>query len=42
MAIKLEAETEKYLVGSFKRFFAKNMDDEIGDRKALSILEFCL
>ncbi len=31
MAIKLEKETEKYLVDSIKRFFAEDMDDEIGD-----------
>ncbi|MEP7060955.1 MAG: DUF2164 domain-containing protein [Betaproteobacteria bacterium] len=42
MAIKLGADTEKYLVGSIKRFFAENMDDDIGDLKALSVLEFCL
>ena len=41
MAIKLEKETEKYLVDSIKRFFAEDMDDEIGDLKAKRILDFC-
>lgn len=42
MAIKLEKETEKYLVGSIKRFFAEDMDDEIGDLKATRFLDFCI
>ena len=40
MAIKLEKETEKYLVGSIKRFFAEDMDHEIGDLKATRVLHF--
>jgi len=42
MPIKLEKETEKYLLGSIKRFFSENMDDEIGDLKAMRILDFCM
>ncbi len=42
MAIKLEKETKKYLVGSIKRFFAEDMDDEIGDLKAARVLDFCI
>lgn len=34
MAIKLEKETEKHLIGSIKRFFAEDMDDEIIVRQA--------
>ena len=40
MAINLEKETEKHLIGSIKRFFAEEMDDEIGDLKAMRVLEF--
>jgi len=42
MAIKLEQDTEKYLLGSIKRFFAEALEDEIGDLKAARVLEFCL
>lgn len=42
MAIKLEKETEKFLVGSIKRFFAEDMDGEIGDLKAARVLDFCI
>ncbi len=42
MAIRLEKETHKQLVLSIKQFFAKHMDDEIGDMKAERVLEFCL
>jgi uncharacterized protein (DUF2164 family) len=40
MAIKLQPETEKYLLGSIKRFFAESMDAEIGDFKASLVLNF--
>lgn len=40
MPIKLEKDTEKYLIESIQRFFAEEMEDEIGDLKALRILEF--
>ncbi len=42
MSIKLTTDSEKYLLGSIKRFFAENMDDEIGDFKAARVLEFCV
>ncbi len=42
MQATLAKDTEKYLIGSIKRFFAENMDDEIGDLKAALVLEFCL
>ena len=42
MAIKLEKNTEKYLVDSIKRFFATELDDEIGDLKATRVLDFCI
>jgi len=42
MPIKLAKDTEKHLTDSIKRFFAEDMDDEIGDLKALRILDFCL
>ena len=40
MAIKLQKDTEKYLVGSIKRFFVEEMDADIGDLKAARVLEF--
>jgi len=42
MAIMLEKEKEKYLLGSIKRFFAEEMDDDIGDLKAMRVLDFCV
>jgi uncharacterized protein (DUF2164 family) len=42
MSIKLQKESEKYLIGSIKRFFAESMDDDIGDLKASLVLEFCV
>jgi uncharacterized protein (DUF2164 family) len=42
MAIKLEKETQKRLVGSIKRFYAEEMEDEIGDLKTMRLLEFFL
>lgn len=42
MSIKLQKESEKYLIGSIKRFFAEKMDDDIGDLKASLVLEFCV
>jgi uncharacterized protein (DUF2164 family) len=42
MSIKLAAETEKYLLASIKRFFVEEMDDDIGDLKAMRVLDFCI
>ena len=42
MAIKLQKDTEKYLVGSIKRFFEQNLDSDIGDLKAAMVLDFCI
>jgi uncharacterized protein (DUF2164 family) len=39
-AMKLDDDTEKYLLGSIKRFFAEELDDEIGDLKAMNVLDF--
>lgn len=40
MTVKLEAETERYLLTSIKRFFAEELDEEIGDLKAMSVLDY--
>jgi uncharacterized protein (DUF2164 family) len=40
--MNIDKETEKYLVGSIKRFFAEEMDEEIGDLKATLVLDFCV
>ena len=42
MAIRQEKESEKYLIGSIKRFFAESMNDDIGDLKASLVLDFCM
>jgi uncharacterized protein (DUF2164 family) len=42
MAIKFPKETEKQLIASIKRYFAENMEDDIGELKATLFLEFCL
>jgi len=42
MSIKLQKDTEAYLLGSIKRFVAENLDAEIGDLKAALFLEFCV
>ena len=42
MAIKLSKEVEKRLVASIKRYFAENMEVEIGDLKAGLLLDYCL
>ena len=42
MSIRLQKDTEKYLLGSIKRFVAENLDADIGDLKASLFLEFCV
>lgn len=42
MAIELPKETQKVLIASIRRYFAENMDEEIGDLKASLLLDFCL
>ncbi len=40
MPIKLQKDAQTYLAGSIKRFFAENLDEDIGDLKAAMVLEF--
>lgn len=40
MSIALDEQTEQYLLGSIRRFFAEELDDDIGDLKAGSVLDF--
>lgn len=40
MTIKLEDEARAYLLSSIKRFFAQELDEDIGDLKADRVLEF--
>lgn len=42
MSIKLQPDTEKYLLSSIKRFAAEYLDADIGDLKASLFLEFCI
>jgi uncharacterized protein (DUF2164 family) len=38
--VKIEAEAEQYLLGSIKRFFAEELDTDIGDLKAMRVLDY--
>jgi len=40
MTIKLDEQTEQYLLGSIRQFFAEELDDDIGDLKARAVLDF--
>jgi uncharacterized protein (DUF2164 family) len=42
MAIKLKKEVEDRLLASIKRYFADQMDEDIGDLKSTLFLDFCL
>ena len=42
MAIELSPETTKQLHASIKRYFAENLDQDIGDLKAGMLLNYCL
>lgn len=40
MAIVMDEQTEQYLTESVKRFFAEELDDDIGDLKARAVLDY--
>lgn len=40
MTIKLEPQTEEYLLGSIRRFFSEELEEDIGDLKARSVLDY--
>ena len=40
MTVELAEETEKRLVASIKRFFEEEMDEPVGDLKAMRVLDF--
>lgn len=40
MTIKIDKESRAYLIGSIKRFFMEELDEDIGDLKAELVLEF--
>ena len=40
--IKISEDAKQHSVSSIKRYFAENLDEEIGDLKALLLLEFIL
>ncbi|HMK92475.1 MAG TPA: DUF2164 domain-containing protein [Thermoleophilia bacterium] len=42
MTIKLDQQTEAYLLKSIRQFFKDELDEDIGDLKARAMLEFCL
>ena len=42
MSIKLNGDTEKYLLDSIKRFVDSQLDTSIGDLKAALVLDFFL
>jgi uncharacterized protein (DUF2164 family) len=40
MTVKLAEETERRLVASVKRFFEEELDEPVGDLKAMRVLDF--
>ena len=42
MTLKLADDTEKRLLASIKRFFEEELDDPIGELKAMRVLDFCI
>lgn len=42
MSINMAPETEQYLCESIKRFFAEELEEDIGDLKARTVLDFCI
>lgn len=40
MPIKLDPETQEYLLGSIRQFFAEGLEQDIGDLKAGLVLDF--
>ena len=42
MTIKLAPDAQARFIASIKRYFAENLDDDIGDLKASLLLEFVL
>ena len=42
MTIKLSKAKKKQLIESIKRYFAEQLEEEIGDLKASLLLDFCL
>ncbi|TBR26187.1 DUF2164 domain-containing protein [bacterium] len=42
MAIQLQKDAEKQALGSIKRFFSEELDEDIGDLKARLVLDFFL
>jgi len=42
MTIRLQKETHDQLIASIKRYFAENIESDIGDLKAAMLLEFCV
>ena len=42
MTIKLDQQTEDYLLKSIRQFFAEELDEDVGDLKARAVLEFCI
>jgi len=42
MNIELNKEVQSRLVGSIQQYFQENMDEEVGDLKAMLLLEFFL
>ena len=42
MAIELPPDTSKRLIASIRRYFADELDQDIGDLKARLVLEYCV
>lgn len=42
MAIELQKDAEKHVLGSIRKFFAEDLEEDIGDLKARLVLDFFL
>ena len=40
MNIKINKETEKQIISSIKQFFSKELEDDIGDLKAMRVMDY--
>jgi len=40
MSINLDPQTESYLIESIRRFFAEDLEEDIGELKARAVLDF--
>lgn len=42
MSIEIPKDKQQRLIGSIRKYFDQNMEEELGDLKAMLLLDFCL